>query len=275
MSRALPAFLFLLPALTGCSSLVYQPSRDTYGDPARAGVAYEDVGFAASDGVKLHAWFFPAAGVSRGLVVQFHGNAQNLTAHSAVLYPLVKEGYDLLAFDYRGYGKSEGEPSQEGLNRDALAAIEYALKRRPGGPLVLYGQSLGGAVLLRAYADAGERARERVRAVVVEGAFHSYRAIARDLLSRNVFTWLFQPLGSLLVSDEYSPEEAIPKVSPTRLIVIHGEGDDVIPAEFGKKIFELAREPKQLWLVPGGSHIDAMSIGGGAVRRRLVDLLGR
>lgn len=224
--------------------------------------------------MKLAGWFFKARkGGHKGTIVQFHGNAQNMTAHFASLVWVIDEGYDFFAFDYRGYGISEGKPNQEGTNRDALAAIQYVLNREKADDVVLYGQSLGGAILLRAYGDVSAEDRSRIRAVVIESSFYNYHEIARDVMSRSWLLFPFQPLAYLLVSNAYSPEDWIAKVSPTPLLVIHGDQDQVIPLKFGQKIFELAKEPKQFVLVPGGHHINAMMIDDGEYRKKLLSFL--
>jgi fermentation-respiration switch protein FrsA (DUF1100 family) len=266
--------LVIAASLTGCTHLFYRPSDMMHlKDPHQIESLHRDVEITSSDGTKLAGWWFPArAGGKLGTVVQFHGNAENMTSHFASLFWMIDEGYDLLTFDYRGYGVSEGKPSQEGLNRDAQAAIRYALANSKG-PVVLYGQSLGGAVLLRAYDDIRPEERAHVRALVIESSFYSYKAIARDVLARSWLTFLFQPLAYVLVSDGYSPEEAIARVAPTRVLVIHGDADPVIPLSFGKKIYELAHDPKRFVLVPNGGHITAMNSPADGNRAKLLEFI--
>jgi fermentation-respiration switch protein FrsA (DUF1100 family) len=273
------AFPFLL-FFSGCTHLFYQPTDLMYvRDPKQLDSLREEVSFKSSDGTQLAGWFFKArAGKHKGAVVQFHGNAENMTSHFASLYWLMDEGYDFFTFDYRGYGISDGKPSQEGVNRDALAAIQYILKREPasadGKPdIVLYGQSLGSAILLRAYDDVGPQDRARVKALVVESGFYNYKAIASDVLSRTWITYILQPLGYVLVSNEYSPEESIARVSPTPILVIHGDQDRVVPMRFGKKIYDLAKEPKQFMLISGGAHINSMFVNKGEYRAKLLSYL--
>jgi fermentation-respiration switch protein FrsA (DUF1100 family) len=111
-------------------------------------------------------------------------------------------------------------------------------------------------VLLRALGELAPDERTRIALVTIEGSFHSYQAIARDVLSRQWSTWLFQPLASVLISDTWSPEEFVARVSPIPLLVIHGETDSVVPFPFGEKLFSLAREPKKFWRISDGGHID-------------------
>ncbi|MEN9724179.1 MAG: putative lipoprotein, partial [Pseudomonadota bacterium] len=191
---------------SGCSHLAYQPSRFHYGYPERAKIHYEKVDFKSRDGTALTGWFFPAVKRnSRGpipTVIQFHGNAENMTSHFFSLYWLIEAGYNVFTFDYRGYGRSEGSPDQAGVNLDVLAAIDYVRGRIPASnscrDLILYGQSLGGAALARGLADLEDRSR--ISAVILEGSFYSYRKIAQDILRRVWLTYLFQHLAYVLVS---------------------------------------------------------------------------
>jgi fermentation-respiration switch protein FrsA (DUF1100 family) len=239
----------------------------------------QEVHFASLDGTMLTGWWMPARkgkvnGKSKGTIVQFHGNAQNLTSHFMILFWLTEQGYDLFSFDYRGFGISKGSPSQEGLDLDAQAAIRYALARTEPGPSVtLYGQSLGGAVLLHALGALSAAERARIHAVVIESSFHNYKAIARDVLSRSWISYLLQPLAYVLVSNSTSPEDFIAQVSPIPLLVMHGDRDAVVPIEFGKRIFELAREPKRFYLIEGGGHLEAPPTAAASARRALLDFL--
>jgi len=272
--------------LSGCGHLFYYPSRNAFSDPGKFGLKYETVTLHTSDGVKLHGWYFPAKNKDRrpakGTFIQFHGNAQNITTHFASLVWVIEAGYNFFTFDYRGYGTSEGNPSQEGLYRDALAAIHYIHEREPRPAarngtkqtepdLVFYGQSLGGAVLLRALEDVPDRSR--IRLVAIDSSFHSYKSVARRKLAGHWVTFLFQPLGWLLVSDAYSPEDSIPKLAPTPVLVLHGEHDGAVPFSCGKKIYELANPPKWFWEIKDGNHIDAMTLHNGTYRDKLLELL--
>jgi fermentation-respiration switch protein FrsA (DUF1100 family) len=256
--------LFLISLfLSSCSSLVYQPSPYMYFNPGSGTIAFEQIILPSLDHTELCAWYFPPVlekgESSKGIIIQFHGNAQNMSSHFAWLTWALKKGYGFLAFDYRGYGRSKGSPSQEGLNQDAQAVIRYVMadpaKFHGDRKLVLYGQSLGGAVLLRALDDLTPEEKSKVSSVVIQSSFYSYRAIAKEFVAQSWLTYLFQPLVPLLMSDEMSPMASIPRVWPLPILVIHGDHDPVIPLSFGKEIFELAREPKEMLIIPGGGHL--------------------
>lgn len=271
MSRValLVAALLFAAATSACNGMFYFPSRGLHGYPTRV---FHKVELEASDGVKLRGWLFPAQGEKKGTFVQFHGNAGNVSSHFKALSWVTQCGYSFLTFDYRGYGESAGYPWPEGVRRDALAAIDYAHDLPRGSEekdLILYGQSLGGAVLLDAYPHV--RDKRRVRLLVVEGSFHSYQEVAASVLWKS---WLFLPLTGLAyatISDDHAPYRSVAKVAPTPLLIIHGERDDVVPLSFGLSLYRLARPPRTLWIVPGGRHIDAMSRP--EYRRALLDFV--
>ena len=138
-----------------------------------------------------------------------------------------------------------------------------------GGRVVVYGQSLGGAVA--PVALAASPYRQRVRALVVEGAFSGYRDIAREKLAGLWLTWPLQGPLSLTVDDGYRPLEAIAEISPTPVLVVHGTDDRIVPSHHGEALFAAAGPPKDLWLVSGAGHLEVFADGNR--RRRLARYL--
>jgi len=223
-----------------------------------------DVFFPSRDGTRLHGWYFPAAGASRGVVVHCHGNAGHVGVHAGMSTFLARSGYDLLAFDYRGYGRSEGSPSRKGLLDDVQGAIDFAKSK--GGRVLLFGQSLGASLAILAAAE-----RPEVAAVVAEAPFTGWRAIARDVVSRAPLVSLLRaPLAWLLVGGGGDPVDAVASLSPRPLFLIHGERDEVIPPSMSKELFQAAGEPKELWIVEGARHL---GLGGTEYERRIVEFL--
>lgn len=274
------AVCVLLLIDSACSNIFYQPSRKLFFDPSKFGLVYEEVNFQSGDGTKLHGWFFSVrAGVKeQGTIIQFHGNAENISTHFLSLVWITEHGYNLFIFDYRGYGKSEGEPSQKMLNADALSALKYGLMKKKqqkkinlDAKLIVYGQSLGGTVLLRALNELEEKSS--IDAVVIESSFYSYQEIAREILASSFITWLFQPLAYVLVSDQFAPKYVIENISPIPILVIHGDNDAIVPFHHGKKIYDLAGEPKWFWRIKGGGHINAMFAHNKLYRKNLVRFL--
>src|SRR5690554_6124103 len=169
----------LLAASAGCGHLFYLPEPGLRGTPAQIGVPYEDVHLRSSDGTRLHGWLLPARSPTRrGLIYFLHGNAENISTHYVAMSWLNHHGWDLFFIDYRGFGLSEGSPHIRGVHRDARAGLDWAVARarQENLPLVVYGQSLGGATAatLVAHSRPGE-----VQALVLDSAFSGYRRIAR------------------------------------------------------------------------------------------------
>ena len=255
----------------GCvGRMFYQPDRTVYDTPDRHGLKYEEVTFQSKDGTRLSGWFIPAVGKSRGTVIHFHGNAQNMTAHFGFVAWLPAQGFNLFVFDYRGYGRSAGSPGRRGVFEDSLAALDY-INSRPDidhKRLFVLGQSLGG---VNAIAAVGSRPAGGIRAVVIESAFASYQGIVSDKIAAiPLLSFFRKPLSHMLISNDFSPETVIANIAPTPLLIIHGSSDPVVPYSHAKRLFELAREPKQLWTIERGDHTAAFADPGSEYSQRLV-----
>jgi fermentation-respiration switch protein FrsA (DUF1100 family) len=259
LSRRLFGLALLALGLAGCTGIVFQPMRELVLTPDEIGLAYREVRFTTADGVRLDGWFLPARAPRQGSVLFLHGNAENISTHIASVAWLPAAGFDVFLFDYRGYGSSAGEPSLGGLELDFAAALRTLLAMPEAEPerIVVFGQSLGAAVAITGLAESPDKSK--VRALVVEGAYTSLRALAREKLAGFWLTWPLQwPLG-LTIDDRYRPIDAIGKLAPLPVLIIQGEADQVVPAHHGIALFEAAREPKQLWLLPGTGHIQAFT----------------
>jgi fermentation-respiration switch protein FrsA (DUF1100 family) len=230
------------------NALLYFPSRTIVQSPADAGLAYVDVEFETADRERLHGWWVTRRAVALGHVLLCHGNAGNVgdrVVHAAVL---TAAGFDVLLFDYRGYGHSSGTPGEQGTYRDARAALACLL-RQPDvdASRVLYlGESLGGAVALElalAHPPAG---------LVLLSAFTSVRDMARVH---------YGLLPAPLVPDAY-PSLSLIATLRAPLLVLHGDDDAIVPVEQGRALFEAAPEPKRLRIVPGVGHNDIVSRAG-------------
>lgn len=259
--------------LAGCTSMFFQPHRALVETPARFGVEYRQVEFAADDGTPLYAWFLPAKGPAKGTVLFLHGNAENISTHFASVVWMPGEGFNVLALDYRGYGASGGEPSLKGVQLDIDAAMHALLARPDVDPdrIVLLGQSLGGALAIH-YA-AHTTYRKNIRALVADSAFSDYRQITREKLASFFLTWPFQWLPWLTVDNDFSPQASVAAVSPIPLLLMHGDQDRVVPPHHSQRLFDLASEPKELWILPGFAH--TQSLHSEAVRRRLIAFLDK
>lgn len=245
----------------GGNKLFYFPTKDAPGTPQDRGMAYKDVTFTTADEIKLHGWFLPVAKgqAVKGTVVFSHGNAGSIGHHLGFVDWLPRHGYQLLMYDYRGFGKSAGVPSREGLIRDVEAAFAYAGSRDDvaGGKIYSLGHSLGGAKSIVALT------RKKVpglRAVMTDGTFASYEEMA-EIMAGN--------FGKNLVSDELAPRSVVAKL-PAPLLIVHGTNDEVVPLSQGKSLFAAARERKTFFEVKGGTHGDSLSRNNGEYRKKML-----
>ncbi len=263
--------VLLAAGLSACTSVFLQPDRVLYARPENVGAVWKEADFKAADGTRLFGMWFPARTTpAKGVVVQFHGNGANVSAHFLTVYWLALEGWDVLAFDYRGYGGSEGKKSLDGAVLDGRAALAYARARAPGLPLVVLGQSLGGAVALAALDKDGGK---DLRALVLDSTFASYRSVAREKLAG---FWLTSPLRwplSLLISDRYEPLRLIARRKRVPLLMMHAKEDPVVPYGEGRRLFAAAPGPKKWWTVPGKEHAAALGPEGAVFRPRLAKWL--
>lgn len=260
-----PALLAATALLGACTQLFLQPGRMEVLHPQRLGLAHEDAWIAAPDGARLHGWYLPAAGTARGTVLHLHGNAENISTFIGATHWLPSRGYNVLLLDYRGYGRSEGYATVAHLHEDAAAALSWLLARadRPAAPLFIFGQSIGGAVAI--HTAAHHPARGQVVAVVTEGAFSGYSRIAREKLGALWLTWPLQWPLSFLFSSDYDAEDAVGALAMP-LLLIHGEHDPVVGLSHGRRLREAARGASELWIVPGGGHVDALKQPGNRER---------
>jgi len=245
----------------GGNHLFYLPTRDQPTTPAKWGFRYEDVNFTSADGTGLHGWFLPVKGKqAKGTIVFSHGNAGSIGHHLGFIMWLVEAHYNVLMYDYRGFGKSGGTVDRRGMLDDVKAAFAYVSSRADVNPkrLISYGHSLGGAKSVTALA---ENPVPGLRAVVIDGAFSSYQAMARIVAGQ---------VGANLVTDELSPSEYIEKLAPVPLLVVHGTRDEVVPIAHARQMFEAAKQPKTLFEVESGRHGDALSRDNGAYRKKMI-----
>ena len=222
--------------------IIFIPSRGLDYTPKDARIPYEEVFLTTSDGVKIHGWWLPAG--SRGkTVLHFHGNAGNIAGRLDWAVRLTRIGLNVFLLDYRGYGKSEGSPSEEGVYLDAVAAWEHLTTKRGVSPsdLIISGQSLGGG-------PAVELASKKPCAgLVIESTFCSTRSLARDIPAYA----LFLPF----VPDRFRSLEKIGRLT-VPVLVVHGDKDGLIPIDHGRRLFEAAREPKTFYVLKGADHND-------------------
>jgi fermentation-respiration switch protein FrsA (DUF1100 family) len=236
---------------------LFAPQRYPHGiwEPATYGLEAQDVWFETDDGVRLHAWWVPRK-KARGSVLYCHGNNGNISTRIEALQQLHRLGLNVLAFDYRGYGRSEGSPSEEGLYRDVRGAYRHLAEElgQPGRSILLFGHSLGGAVAI----DAAQSLE--VAGLIVQSSFTHVRGMARSLFPRS-------PMF-LIARNQFRSLDKIPHIEGPKLF-IHGTDDPTVPVEMGREMFERANGPKEWFEVPRGGHNDLFRQGGWRYFRRL------
>jgi fermentation-respiration switch protein FrsA (DUF1100 family) len=263
----------LAVSLAGCSTAFFHPSTTLYQTPGQFGLEYEPVEIHAADGTELFAWFLPARGKPRATVLYLHGNGENISTQFANVAWLPAKGFSVLALDYRGYGGSEGTPSFAGVQLDIDAAMR-ALLARPdvdADRIIVFGQSLGAALAVHYVAHSPYRSS--VRAVVLDSPFSDYRGIVREKLAGFFLTWPFQWIARMTVENDYSPTASVEAIAPIPVLFIHGDDDLVVPPHHSQRLYERAREPKELWVLPDIGHIQA--VRNREVRARLAHFLER
>lgn len=267
--------LFLATLLCGCRNPFFLPVRGLPATSALDRFPREDVFFETRDGVRLHGWLVSPNGSAapKGAVLFLHGNAGNIGINADSFLWLAEAGYAVFAFDYRGYGHSEGEPTFAGIHEDARAALALlpTLRGVDRERIALFGQSLGGAVAI--FTAASDPGRHLVKAVAADAAFASYRLIVRDRMTGYPLAWMTKYPASFLFDDGYSPERVVGAVAPVPLVLVHGTADRVVPYRHGEILFGKAREPKALWTLQGGGH--GSGFADPAIRARLLGFLDR
>jgi pimeloyl-ACP methyl ester carboxylesterase len=221
-------------------SQVYHPDRIMGATGAELGRPFEDVTFKASDGTKLTGWFFPSntnSSRSHLAVLLCHGNAGNISSRLDMCAALLETGVNVFVFDYRGFGLSEGRPSEEGTYLDAQAAHQWLQQKRfRGDHIIAFGESLGGGI-------ASELAlREPLGGLVLQSTFSCMTDIGTEL-----FPWLPVRWLSTIKYDTYSklPRLNIP------VLVMHSREDELVRFHHSQKNFAAANEPKLFWEIKG------------------------
>jgi uncharacterized protein len=252
--------------LAGCvEGFFFYPDSARYSSPDQFGLKAEDVRLTASDGTKLHAWFLTAGGMAKGTVLHLHGNAANVSNHLPLVAWLPARGYNVLMLDYRGFGKSEGKPTLDGIVEDSMAALAHLRTRADvdRDRLVVFGQSLGGATALRMLA----RDAAGVRLAIIDSSFPSYRGIARDATAGSAMAPLASLAAAALPAADKDPVTALKSIR-VPLIFVHGTRDSVIP-HANSDALHAAAQGSQLWKIPDADHMTALAFPG-AWREKLV-----
>ncbi len=238
--------------------MVFQPTRGIDMHLEQLGIAGEEIYLEAEDGVRIHAFFLPAPGATRALLF-LHGNAGNASHRIPNAVQLMRLGIHVLLLDYRGYGASEGRPSEQGAYADARAGLAHLLEKRgiDESRVVVFGRSLGGAVAVDLAQD------RQLAGVILESTFPSVSAVVRRIM------------GSLVAGIARGKFDSLRKITRVRvpLLFFHGDRDEIIAFELGRELFESAPEPKSFETIKGAGHNDTVQIGGRAYFERIGQFL--
>ena len=228
--------------------LLYHPTTLLTTSPAHFGMLFETIKLRTRDNESLHAWWVPAEGRERAVLLFFHGNAGNISGRIETLEIFHRLGLSVLLVDYRGYGQSTGTPSEDGLYRDADAVWQYLTQARGIDPsrIVVYGRSLGGGVA------TWLATQHPTGALILESTFTS----VPDVAARH---YPFLPVR-LLARSRFDNLSRIDNIQ-TNLLVIHSADDELIPFEHGQRLFDAARQNKVFLELKGGHNDGSFTSG--------------
>ena len=244
MMTALVSVLFALVLLNGWMFLqqpgmIFFPARGLQATPADWAMSYEDVSLKSADGIELHGWYIPAPRAER-VVLFLHGNAGNISHRGESIAIFRRLGLDVFIFDYRGYGRSDGEPGEAGLYQDAAAAWRYLVETRGVSPgnIVVFGRSLGGAVA----AQLASRVQPQPGGLILESTLSSARDFAKAAF----------PLLSRVLVVRYQ-FDSVARLTQVRcpVLVLHSPTDEIMPYRLGEKLYQSAHEPKRFVALRG------------------------
>ncbi|MCE8029989.1 alpha/beta hydrolase [Halomonas daqingensis] len=226
--------------------LLYLPhvGREHVATPAERGLGWEQVELQTADGLLLDAWWIPVED-ARGKLLFFHGNAGNISHRLDSILQFHRLGLSVLILDYRGYGRSEGRPSEEGTAQDARAGWRWLTEQQEASAdeIVLFGRSLGAAVAAELAASLAPQGQPA--AVILESPFRSVPALGQQL-------YPFLPVRWLATLD-YPTERYVTHIE-SPLLVIHSRDDEIIPFSEGEAVYRAANEPKELLTIRGGHN---------------------
>jgi fermentation-respiration switch protein FrsA (DUF1100 family) len=231
-------FLFLLYLILKYyeHSKVYRPGDSFVTFPSDYGIEFEDVKFSSQDRVLLNGWFIK--GISRRVVLFCHGNFGNISLRMDIIKEMHSLGYNIFIFDYKGFGRSNGIPSEEGLYNDVLGAYNYLKERGyKNTDIILFGRSLGGVVAIFLASLIKD-----FRGLIVDSSFSSLQDLSYDL-----FGFKFP---RFIISNKFESTKRIKDIKIPKLI-IHSENDNFIPFHHGKNLFDMADEPKKFLKIKG------------------------
>lgn len=246
-----------------CTNDLLIPEKTSLHSPSEFGLWHEEKTFRTADGNRLKAWFMPARGYALGTILFFQRAKGNMSRNLPAAAWFPKAGYNVITFDYRGYGDSPGEADLLRAAQDGAAALRFtrSFKQIDKDKIIVYGRGVGGAVAISALRMAGTQG---VRLLIVEDSFASYRELARLKLNERKLTWAFQyPVAYLMFSSEQGPVQTMRGLTPPPFLIVHAENNVPVPLEAGRQLF--AAYPladKEFWIVPDEHHLQTFKYAG-------------
>lgn len=238
---------------------LFFPEKRIYFTPKDFGYPFEDVYYTTRDDVKINAWFLPA-GKDAPVLIFCHGNAGNISHRVQNSVLLVQRGISVFIFDYRGFGNSGGKITEEGLYLDALGAYDYLVNEMeiPISRIVPFGRSMGGPVAV----DLATK--YDFPCLILESTFTNLKEMVRSIY----------PMAGLdkLLTMKFNSEEKIKEIK-FPLLFIHGDADEIVAYDLGRKLFDAANEPKTFYTIKGAMHNDTFDVGGEEYFKTFVDFI--
>ncbi|MBI4789553.1 MAG: alpha/beta fold hydrolase [Chloroflexi bacterium] len=269
-------------AWRAAGQLIYPARRSAGSTPATYGLTAEAISFRTHDGLTLRGWWVPTSFPAKGTVVFSHGYAGDCSPDLVYVPLFNRAGYNICLFDYRGHGASDGRFTSLVYfeRRDLLAALDF-LRARGIERVGLMGFSMGGAIALAVAAQS-----PMVVGVVSDCSFGAiHRIIANAARQRGapepfatVIGWLVELMASVrLRANLFSadPIHSIARIAPRPVLIMHGEADEAIPCSQARQLFETARQPKELWLVPHAGHRRIEDVAPAEYRQRVIEFFDR
>ena len=256
--------IFAVFSKFGCDGtrFIFSTSKDIVSTPAAVGITYEEVWLDTRDGLKLHGWLVPGK-ADMPMVIFFHGNAANISHRVDNLKYFNGLGFSTFIFDYRGFGKSQGQVArEEDLYEDAKSAFNYLCGRGwSSSQMIYFGRSMGAAVALQLGLEFPPAV------VVLECPFTSMSEIAWHTapVSYALFGWW-------ALEARFDNINKIEKLS-TPVAIFQGDADHIVPVEMAERLFQRANDPKAFYLIAGGGHSDLFQVGGDQYRNAWVELI--
>lgn len=264
-------FLFVI-FISSCEKYFFYPKQQLFYMPETCACNPDNIIVETNKGKYLHGWYFKTKVKNpKGTIFFLHGNANNISTESVGMVWLLDEGYNILTFDYRGYGISQGKPNIKGVLEDGLEFTEAIFNNDQinKNNFVLYGQSLGGAVAthIARYSPYSDK----FKVLVLDSTFTSWRDIAREIAASNFLTWMWQYPISWGIPKEYSSIDNLKDSKINKTIIIHSKADKLIKFKNGEELYKVSREPKILLKDDFSNH--AQIIANSRIRKEFINTL--